>query len=48
MRSHRLGLTVFRSVVLVFSAAFFLVPIGAMFEFSTSGVGLNAPPTLSS
>jgi putative spermidine/putrescine transport system permease protein len=33
-------------VVFLVFGAFFLVPIGAMFEFSTRGNGLNAPRTL--
>jgi putative spermidine/putrescine transport system permease protein len=45
-RSRRLKLQVFRVVVLVVMGAFFLVPIGAMFEFSTRGVGVGAPRTL--
>ena len=46
-RKHR-RLQIFRSVVLVGLGIFFLVPIGAMIEFSTRGVGINAPRTLSS
>jgi putative spermidine/putrescine transport system permease protein len=46
-RSRRLRLQLFRVVVFLVFAAFFLVPIGAMFEFSTRGNGLNAPRTLS-
>jgi putative spermidine/putrescine transport system permease protein len=45
-RSRRLKLQVFRVVVFVVMGAFFLVPIGAMFEFSTRGVGEGAPRTL--
>jgi putative spermidine/putrescine transport system permease protein len=41
-----LKLQVFRVVVFVVMGAFFLVPIGAMFEFSTRGVGVGAPRTL--
>ena len=37
-RSRRIKLTIFRAVVFGFSAIFFLVPIYAMFEFSTRGV----------
>src|ERR1700716_3798052 len=44
-RSRRLKLQVFRVVVFLVLGAFFLVPIGAMFEFSTRGNG-NAPRTL--
>jgi putative spermidine/putrescine transport system permease protein len=45
-RSRRLKLQMFRVVVFVVMGAFFLVPIGAMFEFSTRGVGVGAPRTL--
>jgi len=44
-RSRRLKLQVFRTVVLLAAGIFFLVPIGAMFEFSTRGVG-DKPRTL--
>jgi putative spermidine/putrescine transport system permease protein len=37
---------VFRAVVLALLGAFFLVPIGAMLEFSTRGLGVGAPRTL--
>ncbi len=47
-RSRRLKLRVFRAVVFLVMGAFFLVPIGAMFEFSTRGVGEGAPRTLES
>lgn len=46
-RSRRLRLQVFRVTVFVVLGAFFLIPIGAMFEFSTRGTGLSAPRTLS-
>ena len=46
-RNRRLKLQMFRVVVFVTLGAFFLIPIGAMFEFSTRGVGENAPRTLS-
>lgn len=46
MRSRRVKLRVFRIVVFVVMGAFFLVPIGAMFEFSTRGNSLTAPRTL--
>ena len=46
MRSRRVKLKVFRIVVFVVMGAFFLVPIGAMFEFSTRGNSLTAPRTL--
>jgi putative spermidine/putrescine transport system permease protein len=45
-RSQRLKLRVFRTVVLVVMGAFFLVPIGAMLEFSTRGNSVTAPRTL--
>jgi putative spermidine/putrescine transport system permease protein len=46
IRSRRRKLQAFRIVVFVVMGAFFLVPIGAMFEFSTRGVGEGAPRTL--
>src|SRR2546430_17263085 len=45
-RNRRLKLQIFRIVVFLVFGAFFLVPIGAMFEFSTRGNG-DAPFTLS-
>ncbi|HEY8678628.1 MAG TPA: ABC transporter permease subunit [Candidatus Dormibacteraeota bacterium] len=45
-RNRRLKLRVFRVVVFLLAGVFFLIPIGAMFEFSTRGVGENAPRTL--
>jgi putative spermidine/putrescine transport system permease protein len=45
-RSRRRKLQAFRIVVFVVMGAFFLVPIGAMFEFSTRGVGEGAARTL--
>jgi len=45
-RNRRLKLQVFRVVVFLVFGAFFLVPIGAMFEFSTRGSADNAPRTL--
>src|ERR1700674_4324254 len=45
-RARRLRLRVFRVIVLVLGGAFFLVPIGAMFEFSTRGNRVGAPRTL--
>lgn len=45
-RRHRL--TAFRVVVLVVIGAFFLLPLSALVEFSTRGVGLAAPRTLES
>jgi putative spermidine/putrescine transport system permease protein len=44
-RNRRLKLQLFRVVVFLVFGAFFLVPIGAMFEFSTRG-NENAPRTL--
>lgn len=46
MRSRRLKLQAFRWFVFVVLGAFFLVPIYAMLEFSTRGIGDNAPRTL--
>jgi len=46
-RRHR-RLEPFRTIVLVVLGILFLVPIGAMVEFSTRGVGINSPRTLSS
>jgi putative spermidine/putrescine transport system permease protein len=45
-RSRRLKLRIFRTVVLLVMGAFFLVPIGAMLEFSTRGNSLTSPRTL--
>jgi putative spermidine/putrescine transport system permease protein len=44
-RNRRLKLQVFRVIVFLVFGAFFLIPIGAMFEFSTRGNG-DAPRTL--
>ncbi len=44
--SQRLKLRAFRTVVLVVMGLFFLVPIGAMLEFSTRGNSVTAPRTL--
>ena len=44
--SRRLKLRVFRTAVLVLMGAFFLVPIAAMFEFSTRGNSVTAPRTM--
>ena len=46
-RGRRLKLQVFRVIVFLLFGAFFLVPIGAMFEFSTRGNTDTAPRTLS-
>jgi putative spermidine/putrescine transport system permease protein len=46
-RRRRRRENVFRGIVLVLLGAFFLVPIAAMLEFSTRGVGEHAPRTLS-
>jgi putative spermidine/putrescine transport system permease protein len=45
-RRRRRRLNTFRAGVLVVLGAFFLIPIYAMLEFSTRGVGQNAPRTL--
>src|SRR5438067_9688409 len=45
-RNRRLKLQIFRVVVFVLLGAFFLVPIGAMFEFSTRGRVDTGPRTL--
>ncbi|HSP09963.1 MAG TPA: ABC transporter permease subunit [Candidatus Dormibacteraeota bacterium] len=45
-RSRRLNLRLFRAVILVLAGAFFLLPIAAMFEFSTRGNSIGAPRTL--
>ncbi|HEY0831109.1 MAG TPA: ABC transporter permease subunit [Candidatus Dormibacteraeota bacterium] len=45
-RSRRIKLQIFRFIVFLVLGAFFLLPIGAMFEFSTRGNGINAPRTL--
>jgi putative spermidine/putrescine transport system permease protein len=44
--SRRLKLQVFRVVIFVTTALFFLVPIAAMLEFSTRGNDVNSPRTL--
>jgi putative spermidine/putrescine transport system permease protein len=45
-RSRRLKLQVFRATVFLVMGAFFLIPIGAMFEFSTRGNSVTAPRNL--
>ena len=45
-RSRRLKLQIFRVIVFLVMGAFFLVPIGAMFEFSTRGASVTSPRTL--
>src|SRR5437879_9890284 len=45
-RSRRRKLQVFRTAVFLVMGAFFLVPIGAMFEFCTRGNGVTAARTL--
>src|ERR1700716_4382520 len=45
-RSRRLKLQIFRVVVFLVLGAFFLVPLGAMFEFSTRGNSVTAPRTM--
>ncbi|HVC75608.1 MAG TPA: ABC transporter permease subunit [Candidatus Micrarchaeaceae archaeon] len=46
IRARRRKLQIFRAVVLILLGAFFLVPIGSMFEFSTRGNTMDAPRTL--
>jgi putative spermidine/putrescine transport system permease protein len=45
-RSRRIKLQVFRATVFILLGVFFLLPIGAMFEFSTRGNSVTAPRTL--
>ena len=45
-RSRRLKLQLFRITIFIVLGAFFLVPIGAMLEFSTRGNAINAPRNL--
>ena len=45
-KARRLKLQVFRAAVFLFIGAFFLVPLFAMFEFSTRGNSVTAPRTL--
>jgi len=45
VKAGRVRFQVFRGVMLVVFGAFFLLPIGAMFEFSTRGNGIGAPRT---
>lgn len=45
-RSRRFNLRLFRAVVLLLAGAFFILPIAAMFEFSTRGNSIGAPRTL--
>jgi len=45
-RSRRLKLRIFRVAVFLAMGAFFLVPMGAMFEFSTRGNSVGSPRTL--
>ena len=46
IKSRRIKLRLFRATVFLVLGAFFLVPIGAMFEFSTRGNSINAPRTM--
>src|SRR6202165_1634278 len=46
IRSRRIKLQIFRVTVFLLLGAFFLVPIGAMFEFSTRGNSVNSPRPL--
>ena len=45
-RSRRIKLQVFRATVFILLGAFFLLPIGAMFEFSTRGNSVTSPRTM--
>ena len=45
IRSRRVKLQIFRGVVFLVMGLFFLVPIGAMFEFSTRGDTMTSPRT---
>jgi putative spermidine/putrescine transport system permease protein len=45
-RSRRLKLQAFRATVFILLGAFFLLPIGAMFEFSTRGNSVTSPRTM--
>jgi putative spermidine/putrescine transport system permease protein len=45
-RARRFKLQIFRITIFLVLGAFFLVPIGAMFEFSTRGIGVTAARTL--
>src|SRR3989442_11699675 len=47
IRARRMKLQIFRAIVFIVVGGFFLVPIGAMFEFSTRGNTDTAPRTLS-
>lgn len=46
IRARRIKLQIFRVAVFVVCGLFFLVPIGAMIEFSTRGNDVNSPRTL--
>jgi putative spermidine/putrescine transport system permease protein len=46
IRARRVKLQIFRLAVFLVLGAFFLVPIGAMFEFSTRGNSVTAPRNL--
>ena len=46
IRARRVKLQVFRTVVFLVIGAFFLIPLGAMLEFSTRGNSDTAPRTL--
>ena len=45
-RSRRIKLQLFRATIFILLGAFFLVPIGAMFEFSTRGNSVTSPRTM--
>jgi putative spermidine/putrescine transport system permease protein len=46
MRTRRIKLQIFRGAVFLLTGLFFLVPIGAMLEFSTRGDSLTSPRNL--
>src|SRR6266704_6587227 len=46
-RSRRIRLQALRFVIFALAAAFVLVPIGAMFECSTRGIGITSARTFS-
>jgi putative spermidine/putrescine transport system permease protein len=48
LRARRINLQIYRVIVFVLMGAFFLLPIGAMIEFSTRGNGVDSPRTLDS
>ena len=46
-RRRRRRLAAFKTIVFVVLGLFFLLPIAAMVEFATRGVGIDSPRTLS-